>query len=44
LKYGVRDNTSGSLVFSRSKGGGACGNPLPEQSTNHASNLLLGAN
>jgi hypothetical protein len=23
LKYGVRDNTSGSLVFSRSKGGGA---------------------
>mgnify|MGYP007029205618 CR=1 FL=1 len=30
LKYGVRDNTSGSLVFSRPKVGGARGKPLPE--------------
>ena len=34
LKYDVRDNVSGSLVFSRSKDGGAGDRPLPEHSTN----------
>jgi len=30
LKYGIRDNTSGSLVFRSSKGYEASGEPLPE--------------
>jgi hypothetical protein len=35
LKYRTRDSTLGSLVFSRSKGGEADGEPLPgQQSTN----------
>ena len=35
LKYGDRDITSGSLVFSRSKGGEAGDEPLPEKFGNH---------
>lgn len=30
LKYGIRDNTLGSLVFRSSKGYEASGGPLPE--------------
>lgn len=30
LKYGIRDNTSGSLVFCSSKDYEASGDPLPE--------------
>ena len=31
LKYGSRDVSEGSLVFSRSKDGGAYGEPLPSR-------------
>lgn len=34
LKNGTDDSTLGSLVFSRSKDGGAGDRPLPEHSTN----------
>jgi hypothetical protein len=44
LKYRTRDSTLGSLVFSRSKGGEADGEPLPgQQSTNQLYTLLLDA-
>jgi hypothetical protein len=44
LKYGARDSTLGSLVFSRSKGGEADGEPLPGQkSTNQTLYFALDA-
>jgi hypothetical protein len=41
LKYGVRDNTSGSLVFCCSKDNGARGKPLPEPIYDQKQNLTF---
>jgi len=44
LKNGTDDSTLGSLVFSRSKDGGAGDRPLPEHSTNQTLYFQLGEN